>query len=505
MKGKESHLKSAMHRARKLLAPLCNRKAQWVNMRSKSTLMEDWNRVLSCCDKPAYIGIAEAIELEIQQGILKLDDRLPPIRELAKGLNLDYTTVARAYQEAQHRGLITSKAGVGSYVRIRNSNQTDAEPTLIEMTMNMAPEPQEPDILARMRHGARHVTEQGNFHRLTRYQDFGGSEDDQQAAATWLNGIIPYQQGRTVLVTPGIQATLAGLMTALVGTGNTLCAEAITYPGVKAMAGLLGIRTLGIPGDSEGILPDALEAHCRINKVKALYLNPTIQNPTTRTIGETRRREIVEVARHFGLKIIEDDPYSKLMRNPPTSLASLAPELTYYVNGLSKTCSAGLRIAFLVCPTELESKRIASSLRATQIMASPVCSALATQWILDGTAQMCLDSIRSMSQRRQSIAKRILGDFKIETNPEGFHLWLNLPSTWNQSAFCGRLLNRGIAIASADMFCLEGTTPNAVRLSLGGNLSDERIEHTLRIVAETLHSYPPSSAQKTNAFIARDH
>lgn len=474
-------------------------------MRSKSTLLEEWNKTLSNCDKPAYMAIAETIELEIQQGILKLDDRLPPIRELAKGLDLDYTTVARAYQEAQHRGLITSKAGVGSYVRIRNSNQLEAEPTLIEMTMNMAPEPQEQEILARMRHGARHVTEQGNFHRLTRYQDFGGSEEDQLAASTWLNGISPHHQGRTVLVTPGIQATLAGLMTALVGAGNTLCAETITYPGVKAMAGLLGIRTLGIPSDGEGILPDALEAHCRVNKVRALYLNPTIQNPTTRTISETRRHELVEVARHFGLKIIEDDPYSKLMRTPPPSLASLAPELTYYINGLSKTCSAGLRIAFLVCPTELESKRIASSLRATQIMASPMCTALATQWILDGTAQMCLDSIRMMSQRRQLIAKRILGDFKIETNSEGFHLWLNLPSVWNQSAFCGRLLNRGIAIASADMFCLEGSTPNAVRLSLGGNLSDERIEQTLRIVAETLNSYPPSSAQQQNKFTARDH
>jgi DNA-binding transcriptional MocR family regulator len=64
---------------------------------------------------------------------------------------------------------------------------------------------------------------------------------------------------------------------------------------------------------------------------------------------------------------------------------------------------------------------------------------------------------------------------------------------------------RGIAIASADMFCLEGATPNAVRLSLGGNLSDERLEHTLRIVAETLNSHPSSSAQNTNEFTARGH
>lgn len=459
-------------------------------MRNRLTLLEDWNRAVSKCDKPAYLAIADIIELEIGQGILKLDDRLPPIRELAKGMDLDYTTVARAYQEAQHRGLITSKAGVGSYVRIRNATQMEAEPSLIEMTMNMAPEPQEPVILARMRHGIRHVTEQGNFHRLTRYQDFGGNEEDQMAAALWLGSTGACPEGRRVLMTPGIQPTLVSLMTALVGTGNALCAEVVTYPGVKAIAGLLGIRALGIPSDSEGILPDALEAHCRVNKVKALYLNPTIQNPTTRTISDRRRLEIVEVAQRFNLPIIEDDPYSKLMRTPPTAFAKMAPELTYYVNGLSKTCSAGLRIAFLVCPSEFESKRIASLLRATQIMASPFSTALATQWILDGTAQLCLDSIRIISHRRQSIARRVLGDFKLESNPEGFHLWLNLPSAWSQSAFCGRLLHRGIAVASADMFCLEGTTPNAVRLSMGGNLSDDRLEHTLRIVAETLNSNP---------------
>lgn len=460
-----------------------------MTMRSRTDLLEDWSNALSDRNRPVYQVIAETIEQEIRQGILKLDDRLPPIRYLAKALKLDYTTVARAYQEAQHRGLITSKAGVGSYVKIQNSTKAEAESTLVEMTMNMAPEPQEADLLARMRHGVRHVTEQGHFHRLTRYQDFGGSEEERRAALQWLAMDSQNETGPTVLVTPGIQATLGGLMTALVGTGGTLCAEAITYPGVKAIGGQLGIRTLGIPFDKEGILPDALQAHCRIHKVRALYLNPTLQNPTTRTISEQRRREIIEVTRHFGLSIIEDDPYSKLMLNPPPSFFSMAPESTYYLTGLSKTVSAGLRVAYLLVPNALESKRIASSMRATQIMASPLSTAVATQWVLDGTAQLCLNSIRAMSLRRQQIAKRVLGDFNIESNPEGFHLWLNLPSYWNQAAFCGRLLNRGIAIASADMFSLEEFAPNAVRLCLGGNLNDERVEQVLRVIADTLNGF----------------
>lgn len=464
-------------------------------MKKHPEILEELQNALADRSQPAYLLIAEFIEEKIREGLLKRDDQLPTLRDMAAALHLDYTTVARAYHELQHRGLIASKSGVGSYIKVENTADAVPSSDLIEMTMNVAPEPQEPEILGRMRHGIRHVTEQGNFHRLTRYQELGGNEDARAAAATWLEGLYPAQTGQTALITPGIQATLNSLMLALVGVGGTLCAEGTTYPGVKTMARHFGIKTIGLRSDHEGILPDDLEAQCRIHTVKALYLNPTIQNPTTRTISENRRFEIAAVARQFGLKIIEDDPYNKLMKSPPPTFANIVPELTYYVSGLSKTVGAGLRIGFLVCPNANETNRLASTLRASEIMASPLCIAVATQWILDGTAQLCLQSIQTMSQKRQLLAKRTLGDFNIETNPEGFHLWLNLPSYWTHSAFCSRLLSRGITTASAEMFCLQGTTPNSVRLCLGGNLNEDRVEHALQIIAETVSHMPRKSEQ----------
>ena len=58
--------------------------------------------------------------------------------------------------------------------------------------------------------------------------------------------------------------------------------------------------------DDAGLRPDALEKACRQNGARLLYLNPTIQNPTTRTMPAQRRHEIARTATTCGVKIIED-------------------------------------------------------------------------------------------------------------------------------------------------------------------------------------------------------
>lgn len=462
-------------------------------------IAQRWSHVLSVRDKPVYLAIADAIARDIRDGHLNLDDRLPPIRELSKALNLDYTTVARAYSEAQHRGLIFSKAGSGSFIRTRSVHDAVTVPSLIEMTMNMPPEPQLEHLLGQFRRGIKAVMEQGDFHRLMRYQDFGGAEEDRRAAATWLSPLLPHINCEQILVTPGIQPTLSGLFATLVRSGHVLCCEEITYPGVKSISGQLGIQLCGLAVDKEGVRPDAFEAACRAHEVKALYLNPTIQNPSTLTVPVSRRLELIQVARKFGVKIIEDDAYGMLPVKPITPFASLAPDIVFYVSGLAKTVSAGLRVAYCVSPTVAESRRLASTLRATTIMAAPLNVALASLWIADGTANLALTQIRSIGQARQRLASQYLKGYEFDAHPDGFHLWLHLPERWLRPAFCAELLSRGVAVAGADMFCVStawdgkqdkqviSAIPNhCVRLCLGGPADDSRIKTALQIISEVL-------------------
>ncbi|HEV3422740.1 MAG TPA: aminotransferase class I/II-fold pyridoxal phosphate-dependent enzyme, partial [Paraburkholderia sp.] len=190
----------------------------------------------------------------------------------------------------------------------------------------------------------------------------------------------------------------------------------------------------------------------------------------------------------YSVPIIEDDAYAMLPQQAPDALASFAPELTYYITGMSKNLGAGLRVAYLHAPTPRQAQRLAGALRATTVMASPFTVSLATQWIADGTAQEMLSAIRSESKARQAIAARVLGAWPYDAHPDGFHLWLPIPGEggWSSSELALQLRNQGIAAVASAAFSTDGNPPNALRVCLGGSKNRDECEEALRIIADTL-------------------
>src|SRR5580698_2104252 len=79
--------------------------------------MKAWTPSLGSREGPRYLAIAEAISSDIAAGRLAPGDRLPPQRDLAQRLSLDFTTVARGYVEASKRGVVESIVGRGTFVR----------------------------------------------------------------------------------------------------------------------------------------------------------------------------------------------------------------------------------------------------------------------------------------------------------------------------------------------------------------------------------------------------
>ena len=111
-----------------------------------------WQQALHAAEKkPAYLMIADLIEADIEKGFLQARDRLPPLRDLASLLSLNYTTVTRAYKEAANRGLIDSHPGSGSYVKGRTSTLPPRNGSNVEMTMNMPPEIEDHGLQTRIR------------------------------------------------------------------------------------------------------------------------------------------------------------------------------------------------------------------------------------------------------------------------------------------------------------------------------------------------------------------
>jgi DNA-binding transcriptional MocR family regulator len=365
------------------------------------------------------------------------------------------------------------------------------------MTMNLPPEPQDARLLAGMRESAARLLANTDPYELLRYQDFGGTPRDREAAMRWLARTLPAaqaQQADRVLVCPGIHGVLTALFSLLARPGELVCVEALTYPGIKAIAAQLGIQLHALPLDDEGPDPDVFEHACRTLAPKALYCNPTLLNPTTATVSRARREALADIALRYSIPIIEDDAYGMLPRQTPQSLSALAPGLTYYVTGLSKCLGAGLRTAYVHAPHARAAQRLAGAMRATTVMASPVTNALATTWIDDGTADAMLTAVRAESMARQALAARHLAGHPVLAQPEGFHLWLPLASAWSMVEFALYLRTQGAGVVASAAFSTDGNPPDAVRICLGGPSSRADCERMLRLIADTLeHPHHPHS------------
>jgi DNA-binding transcriptional MocR family regulator len=437
--------------------------------------------------KPVYLAIADAIADDVALGRLSTGQRLPPQRELAQRLGIDFTTVARAYVEAQRRGLIESKVGRGSFVsghRRPSVPRALVAGPVVDMTMNMPPEPDIERVNEAMREGYKALA--GEIEHFTRYQDFGGSVRDCEAGHLWLRRRGLDTDPSQVIVVPGAQCGLLAALTSLAPPGSLICCEEITYPGMRALAKLLGIRLIGLPTDSEGIDAVAFAGACAQYAPKALYCVPTLNNPTTVTTTAARRRALAEVARHYDVPIIEDDPYGLLEPDAPPPIAHFAPERTIYIAGLSKTLSAGLRVAYMTAPSAAVRARLVSAIRSTTVMTSPITAALATRWITDGTADIMLAAIRKETTARARIAMRLLPPEAAMVHLDSFHVWLRLPDGWIATDFAAQMNASGVGVVASPAFAVSAHPPEAVRICLGGPLTRDQVSGALKLLAQVV-------------------
>jgi DNA-binding transcriptional MocR family regulator len=455
--------------------------------------MADWTPDIETSDKPRYLAIADAIADDIGAGRLAVGDRLPPQRKLAKRLDVDFTTVARGYVEAQKRGLIESKVGQGTFVRDkpkpRRGQQAPLPPRRpVDFSMNLPPETDDPELIERMQAGVEFVSR--DIVSLLRYQGFGGSQADKDAASSWLGrrALVPAQE--RIFISPGAHPALLGILTILAKPGDAVLCEAITYPGIRSIAAQLGLRLIGLPMDDEGIDVDALADACKKAKPKALYLNPTLQNPTTLTISDQRRRDIAAAARRFQLPLIEDDAYGFIPTHGHAPFAAIAPDLTWHVAGLAKCIGAGLRAAYVVVPDTRSTWPFAAALRAATVMASPFTVALVTRWIEDGTADTLLRFIRSETTARQKLVSEILPKGIYKSDPLSFNIWLELPKLWNRAAFVEHMRSTSIGIVASDAFTASGAPMEAVRVCVGGPIGRPRLAAGLEYMTHALTESP---------------
>ncbi len=434
-----------------------------------------------------YLGIVQALESDIYAGRVKPGDRLPSQRAIAEALQVDLTTVTRAFNEARRRGLVEGNKGRGSFIRgaVEKKLISDKQ-ALLDLSMNNPPQPVSANLQQRIPEGiAGLIADQRRMLQL-HYQDSAGNPVDREAAAHWLQAKVANIHADRVLITGGAQSALYAICHHLLIQGEYLATAEYTYPGLKAVSQQLGCQLQAIATDEQGIIPDAFEQSCQKNSIKALYVIPALDNPTTATIPLARRKKIVEIARRYKVAIIEDDPYSTLQTKPIEAFASLLPELTWHIATLSKCATPALRVAFIITPNADDIEKLADVIRATQLMAPPLMCALVTRWIYDGSLDDIAQAIRQENNARQQLAATILKGWTYQADPDGHHLWLALPNNWLAADFASHAEKMGVTIVPSSSFAITDKPIDAVRVSLGLATDLDSLTEALTILTRLL-------------------
>jgi DNA-binding transcriptional MocR family regulator len=452
--------------------------------------MTIWEPRLEGRRGPRYRAILDALSEDLSAGELRAGDRMPTHRELADRLGVTVGTVSRAYSEAARRGLVSGEVGRGTFVRAGHdaSFESGDDEGPVDLGQNHPPAlPGRPQQAALVRTLAG-LTARADAGRLLDYPAAGGNAADREAGASWIARSGIEAAPEHVLVCTGSQHGLTVVLATQLDPGDLLLTESLTYAGLKSVASLLHLRLKGLPMDAQGLRPEALETACREGGAKALYLIPTLHNPTTAVMPEGRRREIAAIARAHGLAIVEDDVHGLLPAERPRPIATLAPERSYYLTSTSKTLAPGLRIAYVLAPPDRVA-RLAASLRATTWAVAPLMAAVASTWIADGTADALVAARRREARERQAIARERLAGAEFDSKPEAYYLWLRLPEPWRGEGFAAEARARGVLVTPAEAFAVgRGPVPHALRLCLGAARSREALSRGLDAVAALLQA-----------------
>jgi DNA-binding transcriptional MocR family regulator len=436
--------------------------------------------------QPRYKQLVDRLADDIRTGRLHPGTRLPTHRDLAAREGLALVTATRVYAELQAMGLVSGETGRGTFVKMplppgQGIDLHAWSADTVDLSFNYPTSPGQADLF---RTALRQLAAAGDLESLLRYQPHGGREHERATVARHLANRGLAATAETTVLVSGAQHGLTTTAMALLEPGDVVAVDALTYPGFKLAAEANRLELAPIPAAGNGPDLDALEALCKRRRVRAVYTMPTLHNPLGWVMSASRRQELVTLARRHGLILIEDAAYAFLAEDAPPPLASLAPETTVYVSGLSKSVATGLRVGFVCAPREWVPK-IERAIRATTWNTPATMTAIACGWIEDGTVARLEAGKRRDATQRQDLVAEILGQLPRISHPASYFVWLPLAQEVRADAIAMALMRERISVATAHPFSTSALVPHAIRLALG-SVSLATLKQSLETVARVI-------------------
>ena len=465
--------------------------------------------------RPLYVQIADALTSAIETGELVPDERLPPIRDLARDLDVALVTVSQAYEQLAARGRIVSRVGRGTFVappapREENAFTHTWEPSLLlrsermEGVMERLAQARTPGVISlASAHPAPETFPLADFSRAMQrtfaedppeLMQYRANTGDDDLCATLAEGLAVRgcdAHADEIIVTSGAQQAADLIAAVLLFDRAVVASESPTYPGTLGVFDARGASYVEVRSDEDGVRIDDVERVFAEYRPRLFSICPIAENPTGAVLPARRGKAIVELARRYDVVILEDQTgwtSTYDIPAPPPLAAYDSDGRVVMMESLSKSIFPALRIGYLRVKGALRLQIEAAKVR-TDSFTSTLTQRALWRYLRTPAYPRHLKAARALYRHRRDLfvdaLARALPWADVRPPQAGINVWLRLPPRLSTQAAFEACVREGVLVMPADPFYPTRSGPPALRLSFG-DLEDDALLHAVDRLARAL-------------------
>ncbi len=455
--------------------------------------------------KKLYIQLYDEIKNMIFTKKILPNEKLPSVRQLVNRFSLNSSTILKAYELLEAEGHIYKVPGSGTYVRDRKNYIEDQE--------------QKP-IIESFKYGQIKINENINFASATPGVEVFPTEKFQESINKVFHEVggeaLKYHETQgfiglrktlaekvrdnfqgvycsNIHITSGAQQALDLIKKSLLKPTSTLILSRPTYSGaINTFKGSCKIETVEMLED--GFDMKELEEILIHTHVNFVYTMINFQSPTGIRWSHEKKLKLIELSKEYDFMIIEDDCLSELYfyDNPVAPLKTLDKDnKVIYIKTFSKILIPGMRLAYMVVPSELSPQIVAAKF-SSDISTSGLNQRALTYLLKDGFLEEHLDKTRKIFKDKFELIVGLIEnipDLEIYYRPEGgFYIWIILPNFINSNELYLKLKKRGVSVLPGNVFYPDTVNNKRIRISFAA-VTQEEIKVGIKILADTVASF----------------
>lgn len=301
-----------------------------------------------------------------------------------------------------------------------------------------------------------------------------------------------------ILITTGAQQIMDLASKALVNEGDAVITEAPSFIGSLNTFRSYNAKLVGVPMQSDGMDMDALETALKENKnAKLIYTIPNFQNPTGLTTSLEKRKRIYELAKEYGVMIIEDNPYGDLRYSGeyiPCIKSFDTEGIVIYAGSMSKVISPGMRVAYAIAPKPVFQKMVVCKQGNdvhTNVWSQMVCNEFITKYDFDAH----LDMLRNIYRKKAEFMMKLMDEYLVPLGityapiTGGLFTMCTLPEGVDMPSFCKSAVLNKVCVVPGNAFLTdESESCQLFRVNFS-TPTDEQLERGIKLLAKTAKEY----------------